>query len=525
MFLLRFFFFRRVSAFAFAINEWVDITTGGVINQEFLMKFTWNDYPHSIHIKTSNWASVFKTFSFIISHVTIVYTMPETNELHQIWEHALNDIELSVSKANFNTWFKPTFALREKDSIFFVGVPSDFVKEWLQTKFHKQILQAVRSSNGSIKDVKYIVSSQKVPEGEKVKKEVPSIDIKEGLPFMVNINSKDKLNPRYTFEDFVIGPFNELAYSATQAILKKPGVYNPLFIYGSTGLGKTHLIQAVGNKIKESRPDARIFYTPAEVFSQEYINSVKNNKIASYKEKYRSYDLLIMDDIQFLSGKEKTQEELFHLFNILYNRGSQIIFSSDKHPNYIPDLEERLKSRFSAGMIVDISRPEFESRMAILKQKCIHLDLSVDGTLLEFIAKNVEGNIRELEGIINSLSCQTTLREKINLQDIKKTIRNSIKPKKQISTKQITKIITDFYNIDEKSVYAKTRKKEVVHVRQMIMYILREDFSIPFAVIGSEFGGRDHTTAIHSYEKIKEEIKENPAVAQELEQIRAILAV
>lgn len=457
--------------------------------------------------------------------VNISFNMaPQTNELNQAWENTLNEIELSVSKANFNTWFKPTFALRAKDSIFYVGVPSDFIKEWLQTKFHKQILQALRSSDANIKDVKYIVSISK-PDDTKTKKQLQQTETKIELPFFSNTNTRDKLNPRYTFQDFVIGPFNELAYSAAQAILKKPGVYNPLFIYGSTGLGKTHLIQAVGNKIKETRPDANIYYTPAEVFSQEYINSIKNNKVASYKEKYRSYDLLIMDDIQFLSGKEKTQEELFHLFNILYNRGSQIIFSSDKHPNYIPNLEDRLKSRFSAGMIVDISRPEFESRMAILKQKASYVSLNLEESLLEFIAKNVEGNIRDLEGIINSLSCQTTLRERITLQDIKKTIRNNIKPKKQISAKQIAKIVTDFFNIDEKSVYEKTRKKEIVHVRQMIMYILREDFGTPFAVIGNEFGGRDHTTAIHSYEKIKEEVKEDPAVAQELEQIHAILSV
>jgi len=446
-------------------------------------------------------------------------------EIEKIWKGTLNEIELEVSRANFNTWFKSSFGLREKEKVFYVGVPSDFIKEWLSTKFHKQILNIIRKQNGDIKDVKYIVSKSKTDAKEK-KKETDKEYSKTTLPFTANINSRDKLNPRYSFDkEFVIGPFNELAYSASQAILKKPGVYNPLFIYGPTGLGKTHIIQAVGNRIKENNPNIKIFYTTAETFAQEYINSIKNNKIAAYKEKYRNYEVLIMDDIQFLSGKEKTQEELFHLFNILYNQGNQIIFSSDKHPNYINNLEERLKSRFSAGMIVDITKPDFESRMAILKRKAQGIGIKIDEKLLGFIAKHIEGNIRELEGIINALSCQIELRDKITLQEVKKTIKNSIKPKKQVSVKEIAKTITDFYNLPASSVYEKTRKREVVHARQMTMYILREDFNISFSVIGKELGGRDHTTAIHSYERIKKELNDKPSITQELEQIRAILAI
>ena len=253
-------------------------------------------------------------------------------------------------------------------------------------------------------------------------------------------------------------------------------------------------------------------------------NAVQTTKVNSFKEKYRQYDVLIMDDIQFLSNKEKTQEELFHLFNALYDNNKQIIFSSDRHPNYIPNLEERLKSRFAAGMIVDIPQPEYESRIAILKSKTKHSNFLLSDDVIEFLAVNIQGNIRDLEGALNSIICQSQLKGKVlTIQEIKNLIKNNAKPKKSISAKDVIKKVADFYNIKENSIYEKTRRKEVVKLLQVIMYILREDFSISYPAIGEKLGGRDHTTVIHSCEKVRNELKVDNTLSQELSQIRTLI--
>jgi chromosomal replication initiator protein len=323
----------------------------------------------------------------------------------------------------------------------------------------------------------------------------------------------------------VVGPFNELAHTAAQAILKSPGsVYNPLFVYGNTGHGKTHLIQAIGNHIKEKKDGKKVFYLTSERFYLDYMNSVQANKISSFKEKYRKYDVIIMDDIQFLSSKEKTQEELFHLFNTLYDAGRQIVFSSDKHPNFIPGLEDRLKSRFAAGMIVDIPPPDHESRLAIIRAKISRLGGGLSEDNVNFLASTIEGNIREIEGVLNSILCQMQIKGRdLNLGEIKNLLKLNIKPKKSASAKEVVKAIATYYNIEETSIYEKTRRKEVVLPRQIAMYILREDCGVSFPLIGEKLGGRDHTTVIHSYEKIKQELKDNQTMEQDLTQIRAML--
>jgi len=338
------------------------------------------------------------------------------------------------------------------------------------------------------------------------------------------INKEDNLNPKYTFETFVIGPFNELAHAASQAILKKTATYNPLFIFGSTGHGKTHLIQAIGNFLKTKDSNKKIFYMTSEKFANDYLNSLNSGNINSFKEKYKKYDLLIIDDIQFLSAKTKTQEEFFHLFNSFHDTGKQLIFSSDKHPNFIPDIEERIKSRFNAGMIVEIQKPDFESRIQIFRKKSALMNLNISNDIIEFLASSVEGNIRELEGILNLILCQTSLKNRdLNINEIKDLIKNTSKPKKNIYSKDIIKIISDFYGIEESQIYEKGRKKEIIKPRQVIMYILREDFDISFPSIGDKVGNRDHSTVIHSYEKIKNDIKINSELAEEINQIRLML--
>lgn len=447
----------------------------------------------------------------------------------QLWDRALTEIESTVSKANFSTWFKNTSIIKEEGGTVYVGVPSEFVRDWLTNKFHKTILKSLRSAHEATRSVEYIVIKDPVKR-ERVSHDIPQKPLENKLSLEdFYVTRDDNLNPRYMFDSFIIGSFNELAYAAAQAIIEKPGkVYNPFFVYGGTGLGKTHMIQAIGNHIKLRYPNKKIYYLTSEKFSVDYIETVQENKlnpgkINSFKERYRNYDVLIMDDIQFLSNKEKTQEELFHMFNALYESGKQIIFSSDKHPIYLPAVEDRLKSRFSAGMIVDVQQPEFESRFSILKAKAEQMGFFPPEEVFEYLAANIQGNIRELEGSFNSIVCQSQLKNRhLDINEIKQLIKSTVRPKKNISAKEVVKMVSMFYNIEEDALYEKTRRKEVVRPRQIAMYLLREDFNISFPSIGQKLGGRDHTTVIHSCEKVREDLKSDMALMQEIEQIRAM---
>lgn len=444
----------------------------------------------------------------------------------QLWEHTLQGLEQELSRANFSTWFKNTAIIKQHDGVVTVGVPNEFVKDWLQNKFHKMILRFLRGTSDQVRNLEYVVckveEKNKKPPQEKISQPIFELPLEN-----LYVNREDGLNSRYMFDTFVIGAFNELAYSASQAILKKIGtnVYNPLFIYGNTGLGKTHLIQAIGNQVKKQYPERKVYYTTSEKFSIDYINSVGqgSKSMSIFKDKYRKYDLLIMDDIQFLSNKEKTQEELFHIFNELYNSNKQIVFSSDRHPNYIPALEDRLKSRFNAGMTVDVQEPEYESRLAILRSKAQLGKFFPPDEVIEYLASSLQGNVRELEGLLNGIICQSQLKNRhLTLSEIKPLVKNNAKPKKMLSVKEVVKIVCSFYNIEEDYVYEKTRRKEVVKPRQIAMFILREDFNISYPTIGQKLGGRDHTTVMHSYDKIKVDIKNDLSLMQEVDQIRAM---
>jgi chromosomal replication initiator protein len=445
-----------------------------------------------------------------------------TEENKKLWASVLSEIELSVSKANFNMWFKDTFINKQEEGTVFVGVPNVFVKDWLINKYHKNILKSLRSFGENIHSIEYLVIKS---EGKKeTTKENVEINSHNELPLQdFYINKEDNLNSKYTFDNFVVGPFNELAYAATQAIIKRTAIYNPLFIYGSTGHGKTHLVQAVGNHIKNSSPGKKIYYLTSEKFTLDLMNSISSGTANQFKEKYRKYDLLIVDDIQFFAGKQKTEEEFFHLFNSFYDNNKQIIFSSDKHPNFIVGLEDRLKSRLNSGMIVEIPTPDLESRIQIFKIKSSMLNFSLSTEIIEYLASSVEGNIRELEGVLNSIICQTKLKNRdLTINEIKDLIKNNLKPKKNSSIKEVIKTIAEFYGITEAEIYEKTRKKTVVKPRQVVMYILREDFDISYPTIGEKLGGKDHTTVMHSYEKVKEELKTDFSLVREISQIRSM---
>lgn len=439
----------------------------------------------------------------------------------QLWKNCLVEIEAGMSKANFSTWFKNTSIIKEDTGVIYIGVPNEFVRDWLANKYHKLITKTIANTYDGMRAVEYTISKIE-PEREEVTRGVEPTMNKE-LPLKdLYINPDDNLNPRYHFKSFIVGGFNELAHAASQAIIDSPGTkYNPFFVYGGTGLGKTHMIQAVGNAIKERQPNKKVHYLTLEKFATDFINSLQSNKANSFKEKYRKYDLLIIDDIQFIGKMEKIQEELFHTFNTFHENNKQIIFSSDKHPNYIPELADRLKSRFSAGMIVDISEPEYESRLAILKVKLAEMGIALDQEILEYTASAIEGNIRELEGNLNVIVMQYRLKNRpLTLLEVKGLLKNNMRPKKNVAIKDVVKIVSDYYKIEEATVYDKTRKKEIVRARQVIMYLLREDFNISYPLIGQKLGGKDHTTVIHSCLKIKNDLKSDPQLIQELEQIR-----
>ncbi|MEX0918931.1 MAG: chromosomal replication initiator protein DnaA [Candidatus Paceibacterota bacterium] len=444
-------------------------------------------------------------------------------DYNKLWGDILSEIELSISKANFGTWFKNTHIYKYNDGIVYLSVPNTFVRDWLINKYHKLIIKALRNTSLIIHSVEYII----IKSEDKNKCQTIENNIKEtiGEDLGLNdlyINKENNLNPKYTFNNFIVGSFNEVAYAASQAIIKNPGMnYNPLFVYGGTGVGKTHLTQAIGNQIKKNNEYKKVYYITSENFGMDLISSIQNNRVNKFKEKYRKYDILVMDDVQFFSKKEKFQEELFHLFNNFYENNKQIIFSSDKPPKYIDNLEDRLRSRFEGGMIVDIGKPDYETRLAIIKNKVKSPEFTISDEVLEYLASVIQDNIRELEGALNSIIIQSKTKNKIlTPNEVKILIKNNIKPQKQVSIKDVMKIVSDYYNIDEKFLYEKTRRKEVVKPRQIIMYLLREDFNTSYPYIGQKLGGRDHTTVIHAYEKIKNEIKQNQLLNQEIDQIR-----
>ncbi|HTH93559.1 MAG TPA: chromosomal replication initiator protein DnaA [Candidatus Paceibacterota bacterium] len=446
------------------------------------------------------------------------------NNLSQLWSNCMNVIESQLSKATINTWFKQVTILKEEEGIIFIAVPNEFVRDWLVQKHNKLILKAIVDHANHIRAIEFVITQ--LPSSPSTGPLMEAIANQENiLPSQnVYINRDDNLNPRYIFEHFIVGPFNELAYAAAQSVVKRPqNTYNPLFVYGSSGLGKTHLIQAIGNEIKRLYPEKRVLYTSLEKFMNEYVSSVQNNRQQAFQDKYNKFDVLIIDDIQFISGKEGTQHALFHIFNNLHDQGKNIILSSDKHPNHIIGLEDRLKTRFNSGMTIDIQEPDLESRLAIIKDKSSQLQYPLEPDVLSYIASAVIGSIRELEGVINLINMHSTMRQRpISLADVKSLVKNNIKPKKLISIDSVVKIVSEYYNLDEGVIYEKTRRKEIVRARQIIMFVLREDFNESYPSIGAKLGGKDHTTVIHSYEKIKGELSHDAHLMKELDDIRIL---
>lgn len=444
----------------------------------------------------------------------------EQVDVKQLWDDALVKIELAITTANFKTWFRDTHIVTLEDGLATIGVPSVFVKDWLQDKFQTMILKTLREITPHVRSVEYVVAQRNERKQESTKNQT----VNAALPLEeYYINKSDNLNPKYSFDTFVVGPYNALAHAAAKTVSEKPGItYNPLFIYGKTGHGKTHLIQAVGNHIKKT--GKKVFYVTSERFAVDYFNSLQSGSANNFKDRYRQYDVLIMDDVQFLATKEKTQEELFHLFNALHDTNKQIVFSSDMHPALLNGMEERLQSRFAQGMIVDLPAPDIESRAAILRAKSAQNSITLADDVVDHLAATIEGNVRELEGALNSIMCQSQLLGRVlSIDEVRTIIKNSSRPRKTLAITDVVEKVARYYDIDHNSIYEKTRRKEVVKPRQIIMYILREDFQISYPAIGKKMGGRDHTTVIHSCEKIKNELKTDNELEEEITQVRLLL--
>ncbi|OGY67033.1 MAG: hypothetical protein A3H63_01250 [Candidatus Harrisonbacteria bacterium RIFCSPLOWO2_02_FULL_45_10c] len=447
-------------------------------------------------------------------------------DLHQLWETALGEIELQISRPNYVTWLKNSSLVDKQDGVVLVSLPNNFAKEWVENKYHKIILGALRNLDETTKKVQFTVHSKPV---QLSKRNKPAFfnESKSQLAFEeLKIDPETNLNPRYTFNSFVVGKTNQLAFAAASAAIEEIGKkYNPLFIYGGVGLGKTHLIQGIGNEIKKKYNDkVKVKYVSSEKFTNDVIYGIRNKRMEDMKEKYRNVDVLIIDDIQFIAKKEATEEEFFHTFNALYENNKQIIISSDRPPKFIPTLEERLRSRFEGGMIADIGYPDFELRLAILQTKLQERGVTLPDPILEFVANKIQKNLRELEGVLNRILFYQQAKLDISLKTVETLVNETIQqPTKNINPNQVIKSVADFFEMSAQDLAGRCRQKSVVEPRQIAMYLLRDILGLSYPFIGEKLGKRDHTTAIYAYEKLNLEITKNQDLNQKIIAIKDLI--
>ncbi|HQB51249.1 MAG TPA: chromosomal replication initiator protein DnaA [bacterium] len=466
----------------------------------------------------------------------------EQPSLKQIWQAILGEAELTMSKANFTTWFKNSFIHGYEDDVLTIGVPNGFTRAWFESKFSKEISQIFHKITGNKpQEVKYIIKLK--PQENTPIKEAFLSDDNLTTPASVaepTIKITDKitdkpvdsaynqaclaagLNPRYNFDSFIVGKHNELAHAACWAAVRKPGeAYNPLFIYGGVGLGKTHLLQAIGHELIKA--GKKVLYVTSEKFTNDYVEAVYHGQANSFKSLYRNVDLLLVDDIQFMAGKDGTQQEFFHTFDQLHRANKQIVITSDRPPRSMKAVEARLITRFEWGMVADISQPDLETRIAILNTKCQQKQFPLEPEILEYIATNINNNVRELEGALNRIMgfCQFHNQQPslTITQQVLKDFFASIQANNLSTPQKIIEAVANFYNINVSDLLGSSRKRELVGPRQIAMYLLRIKVNASFPAIGQEMGGRDHTTAMHACSKIEKDLLTDNKLKQDLEQI------
>lgn len=457
---------------------------------------------------------------------------------HELWEAVLGQIELKISRAHFTTWFKNTFISDYRAGTIVVAVPNSIAQSWLEKKYYRDILEAFQNiTNQPIRSLTYRVETKSNgPQPIVIDQPKPITNAVEDYGF-VTTNGSDvaaptgniTVNPLYTFQTFVVGKQNELAHAASQAVSSQPGgTYNPLFIYGGVGLGKTHLLHAIANDIRRRWQTVRIMYVTCEHFTNDFIHSVRTGRGKEFKDRYRNVDLLLIDDIQFITGKEGTQEEFFHTFNTLHQDNKQIVVSSDRPPKSIAGLEKRLQSRLEWGMLVDVGTPDLETRIAILQKKCQERGLELDRESLQYVASTIASNIRELEGALNKIIAVHQFRNITPSLETIKPILASFEAenvKKTVTPKQVIHIVAEYFDISIDDVLGKSREKRLAFPRQIIMFLLREEMKSSYPTIGAELGGRDHTTAMHAHSKIMNLIDSDEKLQKDLELIKQRLYV
>lgn len=455
-------------------------------------------------------------------------------DLAEIWVRCKDKLKESFNEKVFNVWIKPIMPLEVTDTYYKVAVKNDFFKTMLEENY-AQVIEGVLAGIMS-KNIKLIIETMdNGSSGSEAAEEMPAVPAKREQQQLFNENTsvqqpdESNLNPKYVFETFVIGNSNRFAHAAAQAVANDPAhAYNPLFLYGGVGLGKTHLMHAIGNRIKQNNPSMKVLYTSSEKFTNEIINSIQNKTTEAFRQKYRNIDCLIIDDIQFLKGKEQTQVEFFHTFNALKDADKQIIISSDRPPREIETLEDRLRSRFDQGLTADIQTPDLETRMAILRTKAASDNITLPTDVITLLATNIATNIREIEGAYNKIVAYTSLMHMpITVETAQKVLAdmgNDIKLKsKTITFEGIIKVIADHYNVKQDELFNKKRTQNIAFPRQVAMYLCRELADLSYPRIGELFGGRDHTTVIHAYEKISNFKNSNLAFQNELQEIIEIL--
>ena len=453
----------------------------------------------------------------------------------ELWQAVLGELELLVSKANFTTWFRSTAIDSNAEGAVVVSVPNAFTKAWLENKYHGFIMTALqRLTDQQVTSVQYRVTSVS-PASSQVNS--PSTTEKSSSysrgvaqpaeqPYSPpQILNKGGLNPKYTFDRFIVGKSTELAYAACQAVASGPGkTYNPLFLYGGVGLGKTHLIQAIGNEVLQKYPDIKVLFTTCEQFTNNFVQSIREGKGDQFKREYREVDLLLVDDIQFLANKEQTQEEFFHTFNALHQANKQIILTSDRPPKSISVIEARLVSRFEWGMIADVGKPDLETRVAIIQRQTQDRAFPLSPEVINFIAESITNNVRELEGALTKLHAYYQLNKVVPNIDVARSLISALQGEGAvgggITPKRVIAAVSKFYDISLESLLGSSRRRELVVPRQVAMYLLREDCGSSFPTIGHELGGRDHTTAMHACTKVRKAVEGGGKLRADVEQIR-----
>jgi chromosomal replication initiator protein len=424
--------------------------------------------------------------------------------LDSLWEKTLESIASFLSKPSFETWLKPTKPISLEGNLLVIEVPNDFARDWLESRYAPLLTTTIRELIEEDLDLKFVTPSH------------DQVEVVKNPVVTTPIPQPNQLNAKYTFESFVVGEGNRFAHAASLAVAEASGkAYNPLFIYGGVGLGKTHLMHAIGHYVLKNHPDYRVAYLSSEKFTNELINAIRYNRTTQFRDTYRNVEVLMVDDIQFFAGKESTQEEFFHTFNALYESSRQIVISSDRPPKEIPTLEERLRSRFEWGLITDIQAPDLETRIAILRKKASIENWHLPNDVIVNVANQINSNIRELEGALIRIIAYASFHNKqITLELANEVLKDVISSSKTsgVSIPLIQQVVAEFFNIEVADIKAHRRTKNITFPRQIAMYLVREltDFSLP--KIGEEFGGRDHTTVIHSYDKIQELIKTDPEV-------------